>query len=312
VRNPEIAPGSAKSADTGARLMLVVLCLIWGTTWPVIKIALTEIEPFSMRTCTYALGALTLFLVCLVKRRSFRVPNLQAWTHVFVASMLNIVAFPLLTSFGQLATTTSRVSILAYTMPIWSVVMAWLFLGERLTKMQTIALGLCAAGLAVLIYPLTANGLPLGVVLTVVAAVSWAAGTVYLKWAHIEADPMGVATWQLVIAFAAIATFTYLYRGGFDYGTAHTKALLAMAFSGVMGSGVAYGLWFAIVRRLSAGTASLGVLSVPVVGVIASMILLGERLTPADIVGFALIFAASACVLLSRQVPAPEEAAQAT
>lgn len=312
MRNPERAPEPATTADARAKLMLVLLCLIWGTTWPVIRIALSEIEPFSMRTCTYALGTLTLFLVCLVKRRSFRIPHARAWTHVFIASTLNVVAFPLLTSFAQLATTTSRVSILAYTMPIWSVVLAWLFLGERLTSMQTAALGLCAAGLAILIYPLTANGVPMGVALTVIAAVCWAAGTVYLKWAHIDADPMGVATWQLAIAFVVIATFTLVYRGGLDYGAAHTKALLAMAFSGVMGSGVAYGLWFAIVRRLSAGTASLGVLSVPVVGVIASMVLLGERLTPADIVGFALIFAASACVLLSRQAPAPEEAPQAT
>jgi drug/metabolite transporter (DMT)-like permease len=66
------------------------------------------------------------------------------------------------------------------------------------------------------------------------------------------------------------------------------------------------------VRRLPASTASLGVLSVPVVGVVMSMILLGERLTPADVVGFTLIFAASACVLLSPQAPAPKEAPQAT
>jgi threonine/homoserine efflux transporter RhtA len=54
------------------------------------------------------------------------------------------------------------------------------------------------------------------------------------------------------------------------------------------------------------------VLSVPVVGVVMSMILLGERLTLGDVMGFALIFAASACVLLSSQAPAPKEAPQAT
>jgi drug/metabolite transporter (DMT)-like permease len=310
VRNPE--PAKATTDDTGARVMLVVLCLIWGTTWPIIKIALTEIDPFSMRTCTYALGSLTLLAICLTKRRSLHVPDARAWAHIVAASMLNIVAFPLLTAFGQLATTTSRVSILAYTMPIWSVVLAWMFLGERLTRMQMLALVLCAGGLAILIYPLTAHGLPFGVVLTVIAAISWAGGTVYLKWAHIKADSMGVAMWQLVIAFFIVTAFTFAYQGGVDYSKAHPLALLAMTFSGVLGSGVAYGLWFAIVRRLPASTASLGVLSVPVIGVIMSMILLGERLTSADIVGFTLIFAASACVLLSPQAPVAEEAPQAT
>jgi drug/metabolite transporter (DMT)-like permease len=290
--------------------MLVVLCLIWGTTWPIIKIALTEIDPFSMRICTYALGTLTLAAFCLVTRRSVRIPNLRTWGHVFVASMLNVVPFPLLTAFGQLATTTSRVSILAYTMPIWSVVLAWIFLGERLTRMQTFALVLCTVGLAILIYPLTANGVPIGVVLTIIAAIGWSGGTVYLKWAHIEADPMSVAMWQLVIAFLTVTGFTLLYQGGVTYSGAHVESLSAMVLAGVMGTGIAYGLWFASVRRLPASTASLGVLSVPVVGVVMSMILLGERLTPADVVGFTLIFAASACVLLSPR--APEEAPQAT
>jgi drug/metabolite transporter (DMT)-like permease len=311
VRSPEPVKAPA-AADTGARVMLVVLCLIWGTTWPTIKIALTKIDPLSMRTCTYAVGTLTLAVFCFVARRSVRIQNLRTWGHVFAASMLNVVSFPLLTAFGQIATTTSRVSILAYTMPIWSVVLAWIFLGEHLTRMQTIALVLCVAGLAILIYPLTANGVPLGVVLTIIAAISWAGGTVYLKWAHIDADPVGVAVWQLVIAFLAVAGFTLLYQGGVTYSGAHIKALLAMILSGMMGTGIAYGLWFAIVGRLPASTASLGVLSVPVVGVVMSMILLGERLTLADIIGFALIFAASACVLLSPQAPAPKEAPQAS
>ena len=72
-----------------------------------------------------------------------------------------------------------------------------------------------------------------------------------------------------------------------------------MVFSGVIGSGVAYFMWFEIVRRLPAMTASLGVLSVPVVGVVSSMLMLGERPTVPDIIGFTLIFAAAACVLLA-------------
>ena len=77
------------------------------------------------------------------------------------------------------------------------------------------------------------------------------------------------------------------------------RALLATVFTGMVGNGIAYGLWFTVVRRLSAVTASLGVLGVPVIGIVISMMILGERPTAADIVGFALIFAASACVLLS-------------
>ena len=71
-----------------------------------------------------------------------------------------------------------------------------------------------------------------------------------------------------------------------------------MVFAGLVGSAFAYLLWFEIVRRLPAMTASLGVLSAPVVGVIASVLVLGERPTISDVVGFTLILAAAACVLL--------------
>ncbi len=291
------------TAEMQARLMLLVLCLVWGVNWPVVRIALREIPPFSMRTGSLGLGAATILLVCLAKGRDLHIPTARAWGHVIVASVLNVGAFTIVTSFAQLATTTSRVSVLVYTMPIWSVLLAWLFLGERPTRLQSAALLLCAAGLGILIYPLAVAGVPVGILLALSTAMMWAAGTVYLKWAQIDADPMGVSSWQITIAFLMIAACAFGYDHGIRLNGAHAGALAALVFAGIVGNGIAYGLWFAIVERLPAATASLGVLSVPVIGVIASVILLGELPTVSDIIGFALIFAASACVLLARPTP---------
>ena len=72
--------------------------------------------------------------------------------------------------------------------------------------------------------------------------------------------------------------------------------------SGCSASGLAHFLWWSIVGRLPTVTASLGSLLVPVIGVTASTIVLGERLTVPDIIGFAMIFAAAACVLLQPNV----------
>jgi len=154
VRNSDRVHDAYGHADVGARLMLIILCFIWGITWPIMRIALYEIPPLSMRTVTGALGALTLYLVCRFQGRSLRVSTAKAWLHITVASLLNIVAFTVFGSFAQLTAATSRVTILAYTMPIWAVLLAWLFLGERPNRMQAVALGLCATGLAILIYPL--------------------------------------------------------------------------------------------------------------------------------------------------------------
>jgi drug/metabolite transporter (DMT)-like permease len=86
---------------------------------------------------------------------------------------------------------------------------------------------------------------------------------------------------------------------------------MALGFAALVGSAFAYLLWFEIIRRLPATTASLGVLSVPVIGIVASVLILGERPTITDILGSALILAAAAGVLLAPEVrssqPAPIE-----
>jgi drug/metabolite transporter (DMT)-like permease len=301
VKNPPRSSGAAPHADIGARLMLVALGLIWGITWPVMKIALNEIPPLTMRATAAALGAVTYYLLCVLMRRSLRIPSARAWSHVLVASLLNIVAFSLFSAFAQLVATTSRVAILAYTMPIWSTLLAWPCLGERPNRVQATALVLCGAGLAILIYPLTANGIPLGIVFALAVGVCWAGGTVYLKWAHIEADQMGVGSWQMTIAAVILIACMVIFDGAPHFGGAHVDGIAATAWTGIAGNGVAYALWFTIIRRLPAVTASLGVLASPVIGVIGSFLLLGEVPTLADTIGFALIFIASACVLLTRQ-----------
>jgi len=310
VRNPERSNRTAPHGDIGARLMLAVLGLIWGITWPVMKIALNEIPPLTMRGIAGVLGAVTYFLLCVLMRRSLRIPSPKAWAHVLVASLLNIVAFSLFSAFAQMVATTSRVAILAYTMPIWSTLLAWPFLGERPNRVQGTALVLCAAGLAILIYPLTANGIPLGIVFALAVGVCWGGGTVYLKWAQIEADQMGVGSWQMTIAAVILVACMLLFGDGSHFGGARPDGVLATAWTGISSNGIAYALWFTIVQRLPAVTASLGVLASPVIGVIGSFLMLGEVPTAPDMIGFALIFVASACVLLTRQSAAATAASR--
>jgi drug/metabolite transporter (DMT)-like permease len=290
--------------------MLLALCVVWGSTWPIMRIALNQVPPFTMRTISVFVGGIMLVAICAIKRRSLRLHGAKEVLHVAIASLLNVASFSVFSTFAQLSAATSRVAILSYTMPIWAVILAWIFLRERPTGLQPIAIGLCAIGLAVLIYPLAVTGIPIGILLALCTGVSWAAGTVYLKWARLNIDAMAIATWQVAFSLLVIGTCMVVFEGGPDLRGAHTDGVVATVMAGVLGTGTAYGLWFSIIRRLPAMTASLGVLGSPVIGVISSVLILHERPTISDIVGFALILAACACALLTRSGRALPPAAE--
>ena len=287
-----------KSEYFRAQLMLVGVCFSWGLSWPAMRTALNDIPPFSMRAMSTLVGAVGLVAAARLQRKSIKLRGVKVWLHVAAVSFFNVIAFSLLTAFAQLDALTSRVTIVVYTMPIWAAVMAWLILGERLNLTRTVALLLCCAGLGVLTYPLAGAGVPIGMLLAWGASVGWAGGTIYMKWARIDAEPLAIAAWQLVIGVIVLTATAFVFEGSLRIGNAHAAALVGVTFSGLFGQGLAYLLWYNVVLILPAMTASLGALSSPVIAVISSVLILGERPTTTDIVGFALIFAASACVML--------------
>jgi len=278
--------------------MLVALSVAWGLTWPAMRIALDEVPPFSMRVVTLALGAGALFIVVGLQGRSFALGGVKNCGHLIVSGILNILSFSLLSVIAMMFTATGRVAMLAYTMPIWAALFAWFVLGERLTRARIVALVLCAAGMAILVYPLVESGALIGVLIALTIAVSWAAGTVYVKRVRITGDPIANAAWQIVVAFVVVVLCLPFAEGSLHLSQASALAVFAMIFAGIVGAGLAYFLWFGIIGRIPAMTASLGVLSAPVIGVVSTAVLLGEIPTVADIIGYVLIFAASVCVLL--------------
>ena len=134
--------------------MLVALSFAWGLTWPAMRIALDEIPPFSMRVVTLGLGAASLLIVGGMQGRAFALGGLEELAHLAVAGILNVLSFSLLSVIAMMFAATGRVAMLSYTMPIWAALFAWLVLGERLTRASVVALVLCIAGMAILIWPL--------------------------------------------------------------------------------------------------------------------------------------------------------------
>ena len=285
-----------RDPSSGARLTLVLVTIIWGLNWPSARLGLQDFSPWIFRTVSF--GASALILLAVAKRRgiSLHIERGAARRHLAVAGLLSIGGFGVLAAFAQLATTTSRTAICAYTMPIWATLLARLFLDERLDAWRSSALLIGVGGLVVLFWPLLADGLPVGALYALGSAVSWAAGTVYLKWARIKGHPIAITAWQLVAGTIAVA-IGLLIDGGEIGADIRLSSMAGLLYSTFVGTALAYLLWFQAIAQLPASTAGLGTLLVPVIGVVASMLLLGDRPTAHDLIGFGLIFVAALCAL---------------
>jgi drug/metabolite transporter (DMT)-like permease len=290
------AQNRAKTA-AGAKVLVLILAFSWGFNWIFGAVALQEVAPWSLRFTTTAIGAASLIVAVYLSGRALKV-TARAFKHIALAGIFNVAVFNICAAFAQLSGATSRTIIITYSMPIWAAVGGWLVLGDRLDKVRMLALGLCIAGLTTLLWPLLAGGIPRSALFALGSAFGWTFATVYLKWADPGVDPLVNAAWQLVIGTLAIGAGMLIVEGMPHIWPITGKTMVSIAFIGLIGSGLAHFLWWSIVAKLPTTTASLGSLLVPVVGVTASALILGERPTLNDIVGFAMIFAAAACVLL--------------
>jgi drug/metabolite transporter (DMT)-like permease len=286
---------------TVAKLLLVVCGIFWGLMWPLIKIGLSGVTPWSFRLIGFTVGAVTLMLVVKLSGRSLAVRGGITWLHLFVSSILNVVAFGVLSTFAMLTASTGRVAVVSYSFPVWACLLAWLVLGERLRGAVAVGLALCIGGIAVLVYPVLGSVGVLGLALSLASAMSWAVGTIYLKLVKIPGDVMAITAWQVAIAALVLLFCTLIFQGWPSFELAPAKALAAVILNGLIGSALCYFLWYNIVGHLPATTASLGSLSSPAIGVVMSALILGEVPSAIDVIGFGLIFAAAMSVILGQR-----------
>jgi drug/metabolite transporter (DMT)-like permease len=305
-----LPPKPGMSDATVAKLLLLALSFCWGLSWSAMRIALDEVSPWSMRLIGYSIGAATLFILIKAQGRSLFIPPGRDRRHVVIAALFIVVAFGVAGTFAQLMANTSRVIIVNYSMPVWSSLMAYFVLRERIDKRAAIGLALCVAGLAVLVAPVMEQSMrePVGLLLALVCALGWGGGTVYMKWARIKGDLLAITFWQIIVGVAAFTVGYLTFEGIPKLEPLQWRTWGGLLFNGILGTGIAYFVWFNIIGRLTTVMASLGSLINPVVGVIGAMILLGDRPTGFDLIGFALIFAAAAIVMLPRREKPPADA----
>jgi len=283
------SPSAQAGRDLGV-LALVVLGPIWGYGWVATKVALGYSQPLTFAALRVVLSALCLFLVLIATRRSLRPPPLGYTT---VIGLLQTTAFVGLVIVALHSGGAGKVAVLTYTMPFWLLLLAWAFLGERLRGVQWLAVILSFAGLVLVISPWQIHGVTSSV-LTVAGGFAWAASAVVVKLMQRRhhVDVFSLTTWQMTIGSLPLILIAVLtYRGGPEWTVGFVWGL---SYTVVLANAVAWVLWLYALRTLSAGAAGLGTLAIPVVGVVAAWLQLGERPTAVEAAGMALIVGALA------------------
>jgi drug/metabolite transporter (DMT)-like permease len=274
-----------------ALMLFAVVVICWGLNWAITKTIVQSVFPLWATAIRTAVATAALFIL-LLAREQFIIPRRGDIPVICAIGLLHMVAFSALTAFGLRFVPVGRSIVLGYTTPLWVVPGAWLFLNEPMTRSRLAGTGLGLLGLIVLFNPLALdwsdrNAL-IGSLLLLLAALCWAANILYVRAHHWLSTPFQLAFWQTLLATLVLSTLALLFDGVPQI-LWSPRLAGAFLYGGIFGTALAYWAMAMVNRSLPATTTSLGILATPVIGVITSVVALGERVDASLVVAMVMI-----------------------
>lgn len=289
--------------------ILVLLTLVWGLNWPVMKLGVTGFPPLTFRALSLGLGLPLLAAALVAMRVPFAVPRAY-WLPLAGLGLANMVAWHVLAILAIPELSSGRAAILGYTMPIFSALLGAACFGERLAPRAWAGVAAAAGGVLLLLWhELSAlGGRPFGVLLMLSAASGWALGTQLLRRSTIPLPTLTLSFWMTVQTLAVLIVLSVLFERG--RWAAPTPAVWgAVLYNAVLAFGFAQPAWFYLARGLPPVASTLSVMFIPVLGVLSGAWWLSEQLHWQDGVAVALMVVAIASVLWPRRAARPAPAA---
>jgi drug/metabolite transporter (DMT)-like permease len=264
------------------------------------KIVLFEMEPMHFRTLCLLFGAAGLFTVARINGLPIRIPDGQ-WSRMVATALVNMAGWNIFAIYGIRLMASGRAAILGYTMPVWGAMLSTWLLKEPFTKRQALGTVLGFTGILVLLgNEVQAVGRsPLGALLMVGAAVSWALGTVMMKRWPVPLPASSFTAWQMLIGVIPIMAIALTCeRGTFNPFALSVWPMLGTLYNILVAFNFCYWAWTKIALVAPVGVSSLAVMMTPVVGVFSGALVLGETPHWQDYAALVLVVASLATVLL--------------
>ena len=265
---------------------LVLLCIVWGCNFVVMKTANEFFTPELFVTYRFLSGAAVLLAVAFFTKLA--PPPQKFWGWIALSGFFQIAAGSIILQNCFKYLDAGLTSVLNYTMPMWVTLLAAIFLHEPLTRKKIGGIALSIAGVGTLMN-VELSGDFSAMLLAISAAICWAIGNVIMKAKLSELNPISLTTWQMAVSAVMLAIYTFAFCENFATWTALSVA--CVLYNGILASALAFILWVFILQHMEASKASISILGVPVVSVIAGVIFLGEPLTLSIVLGMLMVLA---------------------
>lgn len=292
---------------TRALVLLAILTLVWGTNWPLFPLATREVSVWTFRAVSVFVAGAALLIVARLRGQSLAIER-RHWRTIVVATFFYLVVWNIASTYSALLIPSGQSAVLGFTMPLWSALIAWAVLGERLSARLIAAIVLGAASVALLMwksFPAYAQA-PLGLGLGLLAGIGWAVGTLILQRGRVTAPATVLTGWQLLITAVPTAIGALVF-GDHHWFVPSWQSILLIGYIALVPMSIGNLCWFSIVGLLPAAVAGLSSILVPVVAMIAGAWVHGEPLGPVQWLAMACSAAALSLALVK---PAPRPAAE--
>ena len=286
--------------------LMAILTLTWGMNWSVMKIGVTQLPPLWFRSIGLVLGTILLGVILVLRGFSLRIPTGMAG-RIAALSFPNVIVWYAVVTVAMTLLPAGRAAILGFTMPVWSALIGVFVYREPIAARTVFGVVCALAGIALLVSGdwTALSGHPLGLVLMLSAAMSWAWGTHALRRAKIDINTLVLTFWMMAFACPAILGASLVFEGS-QWRVPVGVEWLPILYNAVLVLAIGNLIWFTVARSLPATTAGLSSMLIPVVGVFSGMVMLGEVPPWRDFAALVLIVVAVAAALIRRPAPIAE------
>jgi drug/metabolite transporter (DMT)-like permease len=288
-------------------IFLFVTAVGWALNWPAMKVLLRQWPPLFSRGVAGVAAALLLGVIAAAIGENTRIAR-QVMPRVVLAACTNVFAWMGFSTLSMKWLSVSEGALLVYTMPVWAMLLAWPILSRRPTRRGVAALVLALAGVVVL---LGGRGIAFdagklaGICFALAAAVLFALGTVVARTA-VPVAPVTLVAWQVGIGCVPMVIAGLLFEHP-DFAALKGNGWAVLVYMALVPMGVCYLAWFATLRYLPPEVASIGMLLVPIMGIVAAAIALGEPLGAREAAAMALTLSGVGLALRRADAPSHGE-----